>query len=103
MQVGRHAGSEGTRPAIHTLATARCSMRRAFAERQASDHAWRGYLLDLSPPLAAIILSMLRHPVLPLHAEEVARARQHLMQDSHDTSEHLRCDILIDLRIIFEG
>ena len=96
MQVG-HAGSEVPRPTIHTLAAARSLSCRAFAERQASDHAWRGYLLDLSPPLTAIILSMLRHPVLPLHAEEVARARQHLMKDSHDTGEHLRCDTLIDL------
>ena len=84
----RHAGSKVVGITTHTCATASCSIG-ASAKRKASDHAWRGYLLDLSPPLTAIILSMLRHPVLPLHAEEVARARQHLMKDSHDTGEHL--------------
>ena len=82
----RHAGSKVVGITTHTCATASCSIG-ASAKRKASDHAWRGYLLDFSPPLSGIIT--LRHSVLPLHAEEVARARKHLMKDSHDTGEHL--------------
>lgn len=84
----RHAGSKVVGITTHTLATTSCSIG-ASAKRKASDHAWGGYLLDSSPPLSGIITSLLRHSVLPLHAEEVARAREHLMKNSHDTGEHL--------------
>ena len=88
MQV-RHAGREVIAPTAYTLAAARSSPCRAATKRKATNHTRRGHFLEFSPNLSGVITSLLRHSVLSLHAEKVARARKHLMEDSHDACEHL--------------
>ena len=102
MQV-RHAGREVIAPAAYTLTAARSSPCRAATERKPTNHTRRGHLFELGPNFSGVIASLLRRSVLSLHAEEVARAWKNLMEDPHDACEHLGCDALVDLRIVFEG
>ena len=101
MQV-RHAGREVIARAAYTLPTARSSPCRAATKRKPTNHTRRGHLFEFGPNFSGVIASLLRRSVLSLHAEEVARARKHLVEDPHDTCEHLGCDALVDLRVIFE-
>ena len=47
-----------------------------------------------------LVDGQLPQTVLALHAEEVARAGQRLVQHAHNRSEHLRRYVLIDMRVL---
>lgn len=90
--------------AAHALPSAWLSTTWAFTQGKPTDDAWRGNLSNSLRPLICsifIIQGNLALPILSLHAEKVARARQHFMKHTHDASEHLWRHILVDLGIIF--